>query len=166
MSKLALRPAVAALAGILIAIGGCAESPSAPDAAAVPTVVSAPSFAVSSSSTAAVIGSAGGTLQAGGHKVFFPAGALSQPTLITMTVSGAGIGVEMGPHGTVFPASAQPVLTLDVAGTDLRGYRSVSIGYFDEAGQVYEVLSTEVIGNGNKLRASLPHFSKLTVVGT
>lgn len=173
MSKHALRTAFAAVAGILIAIGGCAENPSAPsDATASYQLIAPPPapsawFGRAADVASAVIGPEGGTLQvASGHKIVFPAGALAEPTTITMTTDRASVGVEMQPHGLVFPAGKEPVLTLDVEGVSILGFRSVAIAYIDESGQISEILPTSLLGTSGKVRAPLPHFSKFSYVGS
>lgn len=166
MSKLTLRSAfLAAAAGILITIGGCAESPAlaGSDTAAYRIVPTAPSAARIAGTASATIGAEGGALQAGGHKLVFPAGALSQPTRITVTATAAGVVVS--PHGLVFAAGHEPVLTLDNTGAQVQGFRTLAIGYINEAGVIEEVLPTEVLGGGSKLRARLQHFSIYTTVG-
>jgi hypothetical protein len=158
MSKLALRTAAAALAGILIAIGGCAESPSSP--AAQPQLLRAPAAPGFARSAAAVIGQEGGSLQtADGHRIVFPAGALSQPTEISMTSVAGYAGVNLEPHGMVFPAGREPVLTIDIGSAATAGFQRFDIVYVDESGAISEVLPTEVLGNSGKLRANLRHFS-------
>ncbi|HEX2204659.1 MAG TPA: hypothetical protein VHG91_15225 [Longimicrobium sp.] len=166
MSKLTLRSALfAAAAGILITIGGCAESPAlaARDTAEYRIVPAAPSAARAGDAASATIGAEGGALQAGGHKLVFPAGALSQPTRITLQAAGTGVVVQ--PHGLVFAAGREPVLTLDNTGVAVQGFRTLAIGYINEAGAIAEVLPTEVLGGGSKLRARLQHFSIYTAVG-
>jgi hypothetical protein len=160
MSKFTLRAAAAALAGILIAIGGCAESPSAPaEQLQLLRTPLTPSYSRAGASASAVIGAEGGALQtATGHKIVFPAGALAQPTEISMTTVPGYAGVDLQPHGLVFPATAQPVLTLDFGGAEVSGFTSFSIVYVDESGKIAEVLPTKTTG-GMKLRANLQHFS-------
>ena len=167
MSKLSLRAATAALAGILIAIGGCAESPSAP--AEQPTLLRTPltpSLSRAGATASAVIGVQGGTLQtSAGHKIVFPAGALSQPTTITMSTVPGYAGVDLQPHGLVFPATAQPVLTLNFAAAETTGFSRFSIVYVDETGAISEVLRTRELGK-DMLRANLQHFSGYMASGT
>jgi len=160
MSKFTLRAAAAALAGILIAIGGCAESPSGPaEQLQLLRTPLTPSFSRAGSSASAVIGTEGGSLQtAEGHKIVFPAGALSQPTEITMSTVSGYAGVDLQPHGLVFPATAQPVLTLNYAAAEVGGFSRFNIVYVDESGEIAEVLPTRTTG-GLKLRANLQHFS-------
>jgi hypothetical protein len=172
MSKHALRTAFAAVAGILIAIGGCAENPSAPSDATASFQLIAPPTAPSAffgrlGTASAVIGPEGGTLQVmAGHKIVFPAGALAEPTTITMRTDFLTLGVELQPHGLVFPEGSEPQLTLDVTGIRLSAFRSVAIGYIGDSGQILEVLPTDVLGASGKLQARLEHFSKYSSIGS
>lgn len=173
MSKFSLRAALVAAAGILITIGGCAESPSTPgDLPAAYRVIPAPasaSFARAGSDdrSSAVIGAGGGMLQTStGHRIVFPAGALGGPTEISIRTATIGVGVELEPHGIVFPAGREPILTLNTSSLDLSGYNDVAVGYVNESGVIAEVLPTNEIGNATKLQARLPHFSIFTTVGT
>ncbi|HYJ80951.1 MAG TPA: hypothetical protein VEW03_15165 [Longimicrobiaceae bacterium] len=168
MSKLSIRSLAPALAGILIAIGGCAEAPSAPPAVAELRLLlapPAPAFLRAATATSATIGAEGGSLStADGHKLVFPAGALAEPTTITLQSNPTHVGVIVEPHGLVFPAGREPILTLDPGGADLSGIGRAAVVYTSDADQILEVLSTEVLGGG-KVRARLPHFSKWTYAG-
>jgi hypothetical protein len=170
MSKFKLRPALLALAGILIAIGGCAESPSAPAATQELQFLRtppAPSFSRAGSSSSVVIDQNGGTIAtAEGHRVVFPAGAVSGPTEITMSTVDGYVGVDLQPHGLVFPAGRQPILTLDYSAANTLGFTTLAIVYVDESGAISEVLPTRVLGLDGKLRTNLAHFSRYIGAGT
>ena len=168
MSKSSFRAAAAALAGILIAIGGCSESPSSPQAPLQVVHRSASvRFDVSGGSSSAVIDSRGGTITTkSGQSLSFPAGALSAPTLITVTDDPNVVGVEVQPHGLVFPAGRQPVLTLDPHGADVSGLSRTAVVYLNDAtGNIEQVLTTTEVGS-DRIRASLPHFSKYAYAGS
>lgn len=170
MSRFRLGSILAA-AGILITIGGCAESPSASglDTASL-TKLSAPqgpSYSVSGGSdeVTAVIGPEGGTLAlAEGHQLVFPAGAVSQPTAITMRADDNFVGVHLEPHGLQFPANAAPVLTLNATGAT-RGFAGLTVVYVDEDGIIAEVLPTRTL-RGEALQTRLRHFSGYIGAGT
>jgi hypothetical protein len=166
MSKFTLRAATAALAGILIAIGGCAESPSAPaEQLQLLRTTLTPSYSRAGASASAVIGAEGGALQTeAGHKIVFPAGALSQPTRITMSTVPGYAGVDLQPHGLVFPATAQPVLTLNYEAAQTAGLHQFTVVYVDESGAIAEVLATRALGD-SRLRSVLQHFSRYLVAG-
>lgn len=159
MSRISLRRSSLALAGILIAIGGCAESPSTPAAREFVQRTADVRYNVAGGGSAsAVIGANGGTLQtAAGDRITFPAGAVSQPTLITMTSSPRYAGVELQPHGLQFPAGHEPVLRISTAGSNAGDFRNLDVVYVNEAGAISEVLPTS--GNGAVLEAHLQHFS-------
>lgn len=166
MQKNRFRAAALALAGILIAIGGCdrASSPAA-DWQALSRTGSLARFDVSGSSASAVIGAKGGTLvTSAGDRITFPAGALSQPTEITITSSSTEVGVQILPHGLHFPAGRQPELTLNTAGSNAASFHHLNVSYVDEGGNITEVLDAS-LGTGT-LTASLPHFSGLLGVGS
>jgi hypothetical protein len=163
MQKSRLRTATLALAGILIGIGGCAESPSAPATAAAAKFqfLAAPHgavFAKSGESSSAVIGPEGGVLvTSAGHRIEFPAGALATETTISITANGRFAGVELEPHGLRFPAGREPVLTINTGGADLSRFNAVNILYVGAGDEVLDVLTTETAGG--QLQARLQHFS-------
>lgn len=151
-----------ALAGVLITVGGCAESPSAPAVAGtgLEKVVAprGPALSLAAAPASAVIGPEGGTLAtASGHRIVFPAGALSAPTEISIRDDARFVGVHLEPHGLVFPAASAPVLTLNLAGADVAAYDFLRVIYVDDAGRVLEVLPTGSADAG--VHASLRHFS-------
>lgn len=159
MSRITLRRPSLALAGILIAIGGCAESPSSPVTREFVHRSSAVRYDVSGSGSAsAVIDARGGTLKtATGDRITFPAGALTQPTLISITSDGQYAGVELEPHGLRFTAGREPVLRLNVANSDANAYRNVDVVYVDESGAIAEIMPTE--RKGDTMETHLRHFS-------
>jgi len=162
MFNRSFRSNVAALAGILITIGGCSESPAGAGSQFVVRDGGA-RFAASGTSSA-VITPAGGTLQtAAGDRIVFPAGAVAEPTTITVTSSAQYAGVELEPHGLRFPAGSEPVLQINTNGSNARIFRSLDIVYVDESGVVSEVLPTAV-GSG-ATQANLQHFSGYLVAG-
>lgn len=111
------------------------------------------------------IGPEGGVLNlGGGTRVVFPAGAVARPTTITMKAHAEYVGVEMEPHGLVFPAGRQPVLTISVAGVDVSRFQALNIVYVSDAGEILEVFPTSV--TGTVLSARLPHFSGFIGSGT
>lgn len=164
MSKRLIRTTLAA-AGILVAIGGCSDAnPAASGAAHFLSRGTQARLDVSGNTGSAVIDSRGGTVQTpAGDRLVFPAGALSAPTTITLTSSSDYVGVEVQPHGIAFPAGAEPVLTLNATGANLKGLHSVNVDYVDESGALAETLQTSV--SGGRLTASVHHFSKYYAVG-
>jgi hypothetical protein len=164
MARSRLGSVLALAAGILITTGGCAESPSAPTAADASALVmlrtpQGPSFSRSGGDgvAKAIIGPQGGSISlAEGHRLVFPAGALSAPTEISMQADAKYVGVHLEPHGLRFPAGASPVLTLNASGSTA-GFSRFAVVYVDEAGQIAEVLPTRT--QGGVLRTELEHFS-------
>lgn len=164
MSRFRLGSLVALAAGILITTGGCAESPSAPTLSASAALVKLPApvrpaYSRSGGESAtAVIGPRGGTITLSeGHRLVFPAGAVSAPTAITMRTDAEFVGVHLEPHGLQFPADAAPVLTLNASGSTA-GFSNLTVVYVDEAGEIAEILPTSTLG-GTVLRTELQHFS-------
>jgi hypothetical protein len=164
MLNRSLRTSALALAGILIAIGGCAENPSA---AAPPRFVERASqarFDVSGSA-AAVVGAQGGTVASpAGDLIVFPAGALSEPTRITITSSSSYVGVELQPHGLQFPQGREPVLILNTENSNVGAFRRLDVSYVDGSGGVLEVLPAK--RGGRTLSTTLQHFSGYMASGT
>jgi hypothetical protein len=162
MFKRSLRSSALALAGILITIGGCSESPSAAPTQFLVREGGA-RFDVGGT-TGAVIGPAGGSIQTpAGDRIVFPAGAVAEPTTISITSSSEYVGVELEPHGLRFPAGHEPTLQLSTSGSNARAFRSLSIVYVDESGVVAEFLPTQV--GGNRTQTNLQHFSGYLVTG-
>ena len=164
MSRISFRRPSLALAGILIAIGGCAESPSTPAAREfVQRTADVRYNAAGAGSASAVIGANGGVLQTvAGDRIVFPAGAVAQPTLITITSNSTYLGVELEPHGLQFPAGNEPVLVLNAAGSNAATFRRVDIAYVDESGAVAEILPAS--RGGAALTTNLQHFSGYTAI--
>jgi hypothetical protein len=162
MLKRSLRTSALALAGILIGIGGCSESPAAPaahtDGLQVLELRSAPRFDASGVS-GEVVGPAGGVVVGpGGVTLSFPAGALARPTYVSLRTSTEVVGVEILPHGLTFAAGYEPTLTLPYGGADVSGFSRLNVVYVD-GGAIQEVLSTSVSTGAHTLTARLPHFS-------
>ena len=163
MSKRSFRAATLALAGILIGLGGCAESPSAPAAKGAGAYqvlqVAAGARMDAFGSASAVIGPEGGVVSApGGATLSFPAGALAEPTTISLAPVAGVVGVEVQPHGLTFAAGYEPTLTLPYVGANVAGLSRLSVVYVD-GGAITEVLSTSVSTGAQTLTARLPHFS-------
>ncbi|HEX6912620.1 MAG TPA: hypothetical protein VF142_19595 [Longimicrobium sp.] len=160
---------ILAVAGILITGGGCTDTVSAPvqpgQGLELLRAPQGPSLALSGSQSASkVIGPEGGVIALpGGHELVFPAGALSQPTEIGIRSDGQYQGVHLSPHGLVFPAGAEPVLTLRATGPEAAAFSSLVVTYVDDARNILEVLPTS--RHGNTVTAHLEHFSGYIVGG-
>jgi len=157
-NSLRRRPSLA-LAGILIAIGGCAENPSAAAPREFVQRTASVRFDKSGGGSAsAMIGVDGGVLQtSAGDRIVFPAGAVEQPIRISITSDSRYAGVQLEPHGLQFPEGHEPVLQLSTASTNAGAFRNVDVVYVDEAGAISEVLPTT--STGANLETHLHHFS-------
>ncbi|HEU0013162.1 MAG TPA: hypothetical protein VFQ45_05735 [Longimicrobium sp.] len=162
MRNVRVRPLLTlAAAGILIAIGGCAEQPAGPAGPQV-TKIALPegvSFSRGGAHDVETIGPEGGVLSAGGHTLVFPAGAVAEPTRISMTSVAGFVGVDLQPHGLVFPAGAQPLLTLNYRGAEVSAFSVLAIGYFGPGGRLEEVFTANRAEGATTLSTHLPHFS-------
>lgn len=123
----------------------------------------------SSITVSQTIGSGGGTLSipAAGVTVTVPAGALSAPTVITMTArAGSAVAYDFGPHGITF---AKPLsLSQKLSGTNasLLSVPFLKLGYYSDPSLLGTVTSlvSELIGGSTNLltwtyTAPIKHFS-------
>lgn len=178
MARLSLR-ALALATGILIIAGGCASDVSVPatgDLDAQYTLLSRTEplsgarldlQALPPETVSQEIGPEGGVLRtASGHTLAFPAGAVSQPTRITLTEDAAHVGVQLEPHGLQFPAGRGPVLTLSHAGTDVAPFSRLTVVYTNELGSILEVLPSRTERNSQTVTTRLQHFSGYILAGS
>lgn len=132
-------------------------------------------------SVSAVIGPDGGSIrinEAGG-KIDIPAGALSEPTLITMTaLAGPNVAYEFQPHGITFaqPVKIQQDLRTTWASVYPQLLGTAHGGYFDRSldstwvdpGKLFTVVKEHELGypesNGTQLKFFVGHFSGYIVV--
>jgi hypothetical protein len=102
------------VAGILILASGCVDQ----DPTAVqlkPAKALSAARAYERGAYAASIGPSGGSINFPIGEIVFPAGAVSEETVITAKLDGRTLSVDFEPH-IVFPSGAQPTLTLSFAG--------------------------------------------------
>lgn len=116
-------------------------------------------------STSAVIGPDGGSISAGPHTLRIPAGALAEPTTITMSVpSGTGLNaVHFEPEGLQFERSA--ALTMSYANCSLLGNllpKRIAYTSADHSDILYWLLSLDNIF-ARKVTGKLDHFSDYVV---
>jgi hypothetical protein len=161
---------LAAIFALTVVYNGCAESPSAPlhpnepEAGLIGGTLRLVGQLLPILDTVAeeTIGPEGGTLEiAGGHSLYFPAGALDDTITISAVRDPLKILVDFGPSGLVFPDSARPTLTYDYSGMGLLGLLNPSgltIVYLEGA-SVAEVLPTVVDREAKVARAEISHFS-------
>jgi len=127
-------------------------------------------------SVSAVIGPNGGAIKinAAGGKIDIPAGALSEPTTITMTaLAGPNVAYEFQPHGITF---AQPVkiqqdlrytwasVYPQLLGTAHGGYYDRSLdSSFVDPGKLFVTLKEHELGyiesNATQIKFYINHFS-------
>ena len=117
-----------------------------------------------SDSDTETIGPAGGKLTAGPHTLVIPAGALDEPTKITMSVRiGRGVNaVHFEPEGLQFERSA--ALTMSYANCDLLGkVLPKRIAYADDALSIITYLLSFDNLWGKRVTGKLDHFSDYVV---
>ena len=103
-------------------------------------------------STSAWIGPDGGQVSLMGCTVQMPAGALSAPTLITMTRNADGT-VELGPHGQTFAVAVQLLFVAPL----LSSAGDHEIQWYDESCASWTTIPSYASGFGQA--ALLEHFS-------
>lgn len=166
---------LAVAAAALLAGYGCTDvaaptssvSPTSLSLVQLPAPQSEPRFnRVGSQSASGVITAEGGVLELeSGHRITFPARAVAEPTLITMTAHPTYLGVEMQPHGLAFPEGREPVLSIRYSAGAVSQYRKLSIVYTDDAGNILEVLATTRQFRTHTVSTRLQHFSPYIVGG-
>ena len=112
----------------------------------------------------------GGTIEIkeAGLKIDFKDGALSEPTLITVTaLAGSDVAYEFGPHGTVFGGEVRIEQRLDKT-TARDGGVPLEAGYFKQeeyharaggAVLVHEVIPVALDGSRKEAEFTVEHFS-------
>lgn len=162
-------PLISSVAAILILAAGCSDQ--APTSAQLETSYNAvllpeaglvPSFNRSGTARK-VIGPEGGEINAGRITISFPAGAVAQPTEISVAPDAKKLAVTFGPHGTQFPADAQPTLTFDYAGIDNLPEHGLLVFYVSDSGVVLEKFAPSVNIDAKTVGLKLGHFSQYTV---
>ena len=177
MSRPTLR-ALALAAGIFLVAGGCGSDVRTPVTPNVDTQYTkiqlppaSPAARLSLQGQPQVgvseeIGPQGGVLKtASGHRLVFPAGAVAEPTVITMTDDATYVGVHLEPHGLQFPAGKAPVLTLSHDGANTSAFSSLNVVYTNDQGHILEVLPTDQLGASPKVTTRLQHFSGYILAG-
>ncbi|HEX8431743.1 MAG TPA: hypothetical protein VF625_10655 [Longimicrobium sp.] len=138
--------------GILIGSGGCAEAgpvASAPEASAFQLLTpssDAASFDRGGNGddgrAEATIGAEGGELvTGGGFRLVVPAGAVTEPTLMSLREVPGLIGVDLEPYGLRFNEGTQPTLTIPLAGVNTAAYRNLAIASV-ERGRITDIFAT------------------------
>jgi hypothetical protein len=115
------------------------------------------------SSSSAVIGSAGGALQVGVHRLVVPAGALAGDVLITgEVIPGTVNSVRFSPAGLAFQAPAS--LTMSYRNCPLAGLLPLKkIAYTNEGLGILSVLQSLDDLGARAVTARLDHFSRYAI---
>lgn len=116
-------------------------------------------------SASATIGSEGGTLVVGPHRLIIPAGALAEPVVITAEAPvGTVNSVQLQPEGLQFARGRPARLTLSYANCPLLGrLLPKRIAYTTDLLEILSyVLSVDDL-LGKKVTGALEHFSRYAV---
>jgi hypothetical protein len=164
---------LAVLLAACLVVSSCGEPPAspqvpAPQAGLIGAIIQPTGLLqcsdLPSDSDTETIGPAGGRLTAGPHTLFIPAGALDEPTKITMSVrTGSGVNaVHFEPEGLQFERSAS--LTMSYANCDLLGkLLPKRIAYADDALNIVTyLLSLDNLWT-KRVTGKLDHFSDYVV---
>lgn len=104
-----------------------------------------------------VVGPEGGVLRVGRHTLTIPAGALREPTVITMEAPPSlAAEVRFAPHGLKFAAPA--VLEIDHARCLAPAREGAGVAYVNDALDVLEWPASRE-GRGGRVEARIWHFS-------
>lgn len=138
-------------------------SPTQPGAALLGGPVSllfcSPSKAAEAS---ALIGPSGGTLLVGRHSLTVPAGALSEPVLITATVPASSVNqVDFEPEGLEFRQPAR--LTLSYGNCVFTGLLPKKIVYTTDLLAILQILPSFDNAVSRSVSADIGHFSRYAV---
>ena len=123
------------VAGILILASGCADqNPTASQLKPAEALSAARAY--QRGSFAGSIGPSGGSINFPIGQIVFPAGAVSNETIITATLNGRTLAVDFQPH-IVFPSHAQPTLTISFGGLAVAA-RDLVVYHVDDSGNVID----------------------------
>ncbi len=164
---------LASLAVAVLALGSAAcerattvtgPGPAAPRASVVGGWSLVSSSSQLSLTVSLVLGSAGGTMSVNGHSLTVPAGALQQPTRITMTtLSGTSVRVslsaqdaETGEPVTAFPTPLK--LGLSYASAKVSNPNKLKVAWLVD-GAIVAVQPSELDKSHKQVVSSLYHFS-------
>lgn len=113
----------------------------------------------------AVVGPEGGSLQIGPHRLTIPAGALSEPVLITADRPADSVSsVVFGPEGLQFAPGHPAQLTLSYAScSPVTALVPHSVAYTSDGLQILQLLSSSDDPAGRRVSAELAHFSRYAV---
>lgn len=113
------------------------------------------------------IGPKGGILRAGKHRLWVPAGALSEATWITMeTPSGSLNRVVFGPEGLTFNDRYPAHLVMSYQNCEVSPGAGQGIAYVNESLSIIEVTASDDNQSSLTVDAKLLHFSDYVLLST
>lgn len=166
LNRLFLIVAGSLVTGALFACGDVATAPQAPEFALAvkPDAFTRCQFQPYAA-TSGLIGVQGGRLEAGGHVLIVPPGALTATTLITMeTPPGTMRRVEFGPEGLTFLRPAH--LIMSYRGCTLAPGARQEVAYVNESLVIIETTPSESDPASFTVKSRLTHFSGYVLVST
>ena len=150
------------VAGILILASGCADQD--PTAAQLkPAQALSAARAYERGTYTVSIGPSGGSISFPIGQIVFPAGSVSEETVITAKVDGHTLAVDFQPH-IVFPSDAQPTLTLSFAGLAVTG-RELVVYHIDDSGHVIDRIAPSINAADSGASVAVDSFSGF-ILGT
>jgi hypothetical protein len=145
-----------AVAGILILASGCADQ--GPTAVQLkPAKAISAGRAYQRGAFIMNVGPLGGTFHFPIGHIVFPAGAVSDETVITASVDGKTLAVEFQPH-LVFPDTAKPVLTFSFAGNSAAA-RDLVVYHVGDSGEILDQVTPSVDVENSDASVSVGGFS-------
>jgi len=115
------------------------------------------------SRTSVVIGSAGGVVDVGPHRLVIPKGAVSQPITITgEVVSGNVNSVRFSPEGLKFAKTAALTMSYRNCG-GIGMLLPKKIAYTDELLNLLEILKSVDLSDQKMVTGDLKHFSRYAI---
>ncbi len=113
------------------------------------------------------IGPNGGSVRAGAHVLFVPAGALKAGTWITMKTPSDQINrVVFGPHGLTFHPQYQPHLVMSYSNCSVPAGANQQIVYVDESLRVLETTPSANDPVSRTVDGRIAHFSDYVLLST
>jgi hypothetical protein len=167
-----LLPMTAGLIGIALIIactsdeimGANAGNPAFAEVGATTTTPCSPQPDASSSGW---IGPRGGRLKAGKHTLWIPAGALKNPTFITMYAPSSTVNqVVFSPDGLVFDSKYPAQLVMSYQNCFVSPAAEQQVAYVNELFQVIEFTPSQTDPQTLTVKAWLKHFSTYALMST
>ncbi len=156
--------------GLILGMAACAEAPPTaplgPEQSLLGGLMNATLLrcnSLSYSSSSAVIGSGGGTLTVGPHRLVVPAGALAADVTITgEVIPGSVNSVRFSPEGLTFAAPA--ALTMSYRNCPLAALLPLKkVAYTDEGLSILSLLHSLDDLAAREVTGQLEHFSRYAI---